>query len=650
MRWYRIILFVIYYFNFNKRSRVDNTRSLAPQPYDNRRVYSNYYNRYPQNSRNYAYWNNRYRISRSTTTTSTTTSTTTTTFISTSTSTSNLTTTSIDYFNETFGDLYYHERCIIPAINSFPPDLFGETARSKGLFIVHVIVICYLFLVLAIICDEYFVSAMGKCCTKLGLSEDVAGATFMAAGSSAPELFTSIIGVFITKGDVGLGTIVGSAVFNIVFVIGVCGVISTTAAKLSWWPLTRDSIYYSISVIALILVVYDSRVTWYESLILLILYILYVTMMMNNEKIYAFIKIKYQEVFNAVLEEEDDDFVAGEHSLINNAHSKNVGAGKYEQFTDEELYPNLEKPVDLMSVDQLYYTQPHHKDFSDMGLRMMITRYFRQKTRFKMAGKLIVAELKYWKMKNYQVEYQKNTYQNSHGINFDTMNRRLRLQHKCSVLEASEDLVKWRHRPPFEPGYRLQFIWWLLTFPIHIIFHYTIPDCRKEKYENWYPLTFTVTLFYIAVFSYILVWMVTILGHTFHISDSIMGITFLAAGTSVPDALASIIVVKHGFVDMGVSNTFGSNLFDILLGLALPWFIQACTGKPVRINSNGLFFNIILLFGCIAVTIGIIRWAKWYLDRRIGIIFLVIYATYILFSVLIESNVFGYVNPPMCDE
>ena len=43
---------------------------------------------------------------------------------------------------------------------------------------------------------------------KLDLSEDVAGATFMAAGSSAPELFTSVAGVA-ADSDVGVGTIVG---------------------------------------------------------------------------------------------------------------------------------------------------------------------------------------------------------------------------------------------------------------------------------------------------------------------------------------------------------------------------------------------------------------------------------------------------------
>ena len=77
-----------------------------------------------------------------------------------------------------------------------------------------------MFVALAIVCDEFFVPALDVIIEVIGCSEDVAGATFMAAGGSAPELFTSVIGVFIAFSDVGIGTIVGSAVFNILFVIG----------------------------------------------------------------------------------------------------------------------------------------------------------------------------------------------------------------------------------------------------------------------------------------------------------------------------------------------------------------------------------------------------------------------------------------------
>ena len=66
---------------------------------------------------------------------------------------------------------------------------------------------------------------------QLGISPDVAGATFMAAGGSAPELFTSVIGVFIAQNDVGIGTIVGSAVFNILFVIAACAFAAKDALR-----------------------------------------------------------------------------------------------------------------------------------------------------------------------------------------------------------------------------------------------------------------------------------------------------------------------------------------------------------------------------------------------------------------------------------
>lgn len=57
----------------------------------------------------------------------------------------------------------------------------------------------------------------------LHMSPDVAGATIMAVGTSSPELFINIVGTFITQGDIGVGTIVGSAAFNILAAPACCG-------------------------------------------------------------------------------------------------------------------------------------------------------------------------------------------------------------------------------------------------------------------------------------------------------------------------------------------------------------------------------------------------------------------------------------------
>ena len=60
-----------------------------------------------------------------------------------------------------------------------------------------------------------------------------------------------------------------------------------------------------------------------------------------------------------------------------------------------------------------------------------------------------------------------------------------------------------------------------------------------------------------------MVWMVTIIGFTFGIPDSVMGITFLAAGSSVPDAMSSVLVVRQGkkFMDDNLLIV-PTNLYD----------------------------------------------------------------------------------------
>ena len=83
---------------------------------------------------------------------------------------------------------------------------------------------------------------------------------------------------------------------------------------------------------------------------------------------------------------------------------------------------------------------------------------------------------------------------------------------------------------------------WAVQAPLHAALFYTIPDCKAKS--NMFLVTFFASITWTAIFSYIMVWMVTLIGFTFGIPDSIMGITFLAAGTSVPDAYASLHVTK----------------------------------------------------------------------------------------------------------
>lgn len=95
------------------------------------------------------------------------------------------------------------------------------------------------------------------------------------------------------------------------------------------------------------------------------------------------------------------------------------------------------------------------------------------------------------------------------------------------------------------------------------------------------------------------VWMITIIGTTLGIPDTVMGLTFVAAGVSIPDALSSIAVIKEGYGDMAVSNAVGSNVFDILVCLGLPWLIQTTIlvpGGHVNVISKGMRHSVWTFF------------------------------------------------------
>lgn len=64
-----------------------------------------------------------------------------------------------------------------------------------------------------------FVPALCKVSEDMRIPRNVAGATMMAAGASSPELFSNVISVYVTKSDIGVGTIIGSEIFNMMIIL-----------------------------------------------------------------------------------------------------------------------------------------------------------------------------------------------------------------------------------------------------------------------------------------------------------------------------------------------------------------------------------------------------------------------------------------------
>ena len=79
--------------------------------------------------------------------------------------------------------------------------------------------------------------------------------------------------------QVGFGTIVGSAVFNILFVVGMCAFFSRKVLDLDWFPLCRDCAWYTFDLVMVYLFFLDHKIELYESGCMLLFYASYVTFM-----------------------------------------------------------------------------------------------------------------------------------------------------------------------------------------------------------------------------------------------------------------------------------------------------------------------------------------------------------------------------------
>lgn len=67
---------------------------------------------------------------------------------------------------------------------------------------------------------------------------------------------------------------------------------------MDWWPLTRDCIAYGITVSILICIIHDERVEWYEALILVLLYFVYIIVMYYDKKLQKCAKGRVEKVKN----------------------------------------------------------------------------------------------------------------------------------------------------------------------------------------------------------------------------------------------------------------------------------------------------------------------------------------------------------------
>ncbi|XP_056632586.1 sodium/potassium/calcium exchanger Nckx30C isoform X3 [Diorhabda carinulata] len=571
--------------------------------------------------------------------------------------------------------LHHNETLLQEKDPLFPKDLFTNEQRRNGAIILHIIGVVYMFVALAIVCDEFFVPALDVIIEKLDIQDDVAGATFMAAGGSAPELFTSVIGVFVSFDDVGIGTIVGSAVFNILFVIGMCAIFSKTVLTLTWWPLFRDCFFYSASLITLIVFFRDSHIYWYEALVLFSFYIAYVSFMKWNQPMERLVKkLVYKNKVTRVRSTDQlmpthQAAAQALHGTVATSSETSVGTqpgGSVTSRTASET-PQLQPSIShhqtgakfrhgllqlmIHTIDPMHdgkvdekATQLHA--IASLKVLLDATKPQNGATTTSAANHINLATKQETMLapSSGLTDIPNGVANALTDINLDarrmsSVRARKSLTSQavvCLQVDGVEEDPPEAMDISWPSGFRKR-ITYVLLAPIVFPLWLTLPDTRSPRGKKFFPVTFLGSIVWIAAYSYLMVWWANMVGDTVLIPPEVMGLTFLAAGTSIPDLITSVIVARKGFGDMAVSSSVGSNIFDVTVGLPVPWLLYGIIyGKPVEVNSVGMVCSITILFMMLIFVIMSIACFRWKMNKGLGFTMFMLYFVFVAVSLMFE--------------
>jgi len=180
----------------------------------------------------------------------------------------------------------------------------------------------------------------------------------------------------------------------------------------------------------------------------------------------------------------------------------------------------------------------------------------------------------------------------------------------------------------------------VLLFPFKFLIHLTIPDVRCVPISKGGPSLKTAifssitSILWLVPWTYIMVVCLEILGHAWNINDAIMGLTASAAGTAIPNDIASHVATTQGLSNMAISNAIGSNTFNILICLGLPWVIlTSVQGSCIENWDSNIRLSMILMISVHVIFSFTLIYSGFRLQRLNAILFLFLYLIFVIAAV-----------------
>ncbi|KAI0697966.1 Sodium/calcium exchanger protein-domain-containing protein [Cytidiella melzeri] len=150
----------------------------------------------------------------------------------------------------------------------------------SAIFAGYLVWLVFLFSTLGISASDFFCPNLGTLAQILGLDEDVAGVTFLAFGNGSPDLFSTFSAMREDSGGLAIGELLGAAAFVTSCVVGSMCIIKPFRVDRA--PFIRDVGFFTIAVMLLMVVLWDSKIELWEAEMLIVLYLVYVVIVVAS--------------------------------------------------------------------------------------------------------------------------------------------------------------------------------------------------------------------------------------------------------------------------------------------------------------------------------------------------------------------------------
>lgn len=471
--------------------------------------------------------------------------------------------------------------------------LFPTELLPLAVFL-YILWLTVLFLILGLIASKFFCPNLSAISCTLRLTHNVAGVTFLALGNGAPDVF-SAMAAFSRPQTAGLaiGALFGAGIFVTTVVAGSVAIVKpfTVASR----PFLRDVIFYMAAVFWTFNIIYKREISLKEALGYLGLYLLYVITVVVSACIY-------------------------------NRQSRS----------------HCEPP-------------PFATDFSQEEYQPLIS--FTESTSCIFLRSINPIDSSSWRtshwgwkvLKIIQLPFEVILLLTVPVVDPDKNNRNWERPLNCLHLLTGPLVCVLTFNSGTYGLYLIegQFPVWMLSalvgaFISGIVYCSTTNDHRPVYHSLFALLGFIVSALWISTVAAEVVSVLHLLGIVLRLSNTVLGLTFLAWGNSIGDCFADITIARQGYPRMAISACFGGIIFNMLFGVGLGCLLQMFKlHNVVMLETDGLLcwvlaaaLGLSLVFSFVLVPL-----QSFYLSRSYGIFLLFFYVTFLIIALLTEFGI-----------